>query len=101
MDLWQFYMLLIGVLIAIGSYCLIARRNLIQLIIGLEVIAKAVTLAFVLAGHLQGNEQIAQSIVITIILIEAIIAAVAISLIVVANRHSGSLDMDVFRRLRG
>jgi len=101
MDLWQFYMLLIVVLLAIGVYCLIARRNLIQLIIGLEVIAKAVTLMFVLAGSLQSNEQIAQSIVITIILIEAIIAAVAISLIVVANRHAGSLDMDIFRRLRG
>ena len=101
MDLWQFYMLLIVVLIGIGVYCLIARRNIIQLVIGLEVIAKAVTLSFVLAGFLQGNEQIAQSIVITIILIEAIIAAVAISLIVVANRHAGSLDMDIFRKLKG
>ena len=101
MDLWQFYMLMIVVLIGIGVYCLIARRNMIQLLIGLEVIAKAVTLSFILAGYLQGNEQIAQSVVITIILIEAIIAAVAISLIVVANRHSGSLDMDLFRKLRG
>jgi len=50
---------------------------------------------------MQGNEQISQSIVITIILIEAIIAAVAISLIVVANRHAGSLDIDIFRRLQG
>lgn len=101
MDLWQFYMLAIVVLIGIGVYCLIARRNIIQLVIGLEVIAKAVTLSFVLGGFFQGNEQIAQSIVITIILIEAIIAAVAISLIVVANRHAGSLDMDIFRKLRG
>ena len=101
MDLWQFYMVIIVVLIGIGVYCLIARRNIIQLIIGLEVIAKAVTLSFVVAGFFQGNEQIAQSIVITIILIEAIIAAVAISLIVVANRHAGSLDMDIFRKLKG
>ena len=94
-------MLLIVILLAVGIYCLIARKNLIQLIIGLEVIAKAVTLLFVLGGFLQGNEQISQSIVITIILIEAIVAAVAISLIVVANRHADSLDIDLFRRLRG
>ena len=94
-------MLAIVILIGIGVYCLIARRNIIQLVIGLEVIAKAVTLSFILAGHFQGNEQIAQSIVITIILIEAIIAAVAISLIVVAYRKAGSLDMDIFRKLRG
>ena len=101
MDLWQLYMVIIIVLIGVGVYCLVARRNIIQLVIGLEVIAKAVTLSFILAGHLQGNQQIAQSIVITIILIEAIIAAVAISLIVAANRKAGSLDMDIFRKLRG
>ena len=101
MDQWQLYMLLVIVLLGIGIYCLIARRNLIQLIIGLEVIAKAVTLLFILGGSMQGNEQISQSIVITIILIEAIVAAVAISLIVVANRHAGSLDIDIFRRLQG
>jgi len=101
MNLWQLYMLAIIILLGIGIYCLIARKNIIQVVIGLEVIAKAVTLSFVLAGFLQGNEQIAQAIVITIILIEVIIAAVALSLIVNAYRHTGSLDIDDLRRLRG
>ena len=101
MTLWQLYMLAIIVLIGIGVYCLLARRNLIQLLIGIEVIAKGVTLSFILAGFFQGNEQIAQAIVITIILIEVITIAVAMSLIVVAQRHTGSLDIKDFRRLRG
>ena len=101
MNLWQLYMLAIIVLIGIGIYCLIARKNLIQLLIGIEVIAKGVTLSFILAGFFQGNEHIAQAIVITIILIEAITAAVAMSLIVVGYRHTGSLDIKDFRRLRG
>jgi len=101
MNLWQLYMLAIIVLIGIGIYCLIARKNLIQLLIGIEVIAKGVTLSFILAGFFQGNEHIAQAIVITIILIEAITAAVAMSLIVIAHRHTGSVDVKDFRRLRG
>ena len=101
MTLWQFYMLAILILIGIGIYCLLARRNIIQLLIGIEVIAKGVTLSFILAGFFQGNEHMAQAIVITIIFIEVITAAIALSLIVVARRHSGSLDVKDFRRLWG
>ncbi len=101
MSLWQFYMLAILVLIGIGIYCIVSKRNIIQLLIGIEVIAKGVTLSFILAGFFQGNGYIAQAIVITIILIEAITAAIAMSLIVVAHRHTGSLDIKSLRRLWG
>lgn len=101
MNMWQLYIAAIVVLIGIGIYCLIGRRNLIQLIIGVEIIAKAVSLIFILAGHLQGNEQIAQAIVITIILIEAVSTAVAMSLVVAAYRHTRSLDINILKRLRG
>jgi len=101
MDLWQFFMAAVFILIGIGIYCLIARRNIIQLIIGLEVIAKGVTLSFILGGYVLNNEQIAQAIVITVILIEVITAAVAMSLIVVARRNTGSLDIKDLKRLWG
>ena len=101
MNLWQLYMVAIVVLIGIGVYCLLARRNTIQLLIGIEVIAKGVTLSFILGGFFQGNEQIAQAIVITIILVEVITMAVAMSLAVMAHRHTGSLDIKDLRRLRG
>jgi len=94
-------MVAIVVLIGIGVYCLLARRNIIQLLIGIEVIAKGVTLSFILGGFFQGNEQIAQAIVITIILIEVITMAVAMSLAVMSHRHTGSLDIKDLRRLRG
>ena len=101
MNLGHLYIVLIIALLGIGIYCLLSRRNLIQLIIGIEIIAKAICLSFILAGHLQGNEQIAQAIVITIIVIEAITAAVVMSLIVAAYRRTGSLNLRDFRRLRG
>ena len=101
MDSWQVYLVAVIALVGIGVYCLVARRNLIQLLIGIEVIAKGVTLSFILAGYLQGNEQIAQAITITVILVEVITAAIAMSLIVVAQRHTGSLDIHDLRKLKG
>ena len=101
MDSWQVYMVGVIALVGIGVYCLVARRNLIQLLIGIEVIAKGVTLSFILAGSIQGNEQIAQAITITIILVEVVTAAIAMSLIVLAQRHTGSLDIQDLRKLKG
>jgi NADH-quinone oxidoreductase subunit K len=101
MNQWQVYTAAVLILLGIGIFCLISRRNLIQLIIGIEVMAKAVCLSFILAGALQGNEQIAQAIVVTIILIEAVSTAVALALIVGAYRHTGSLDVNILKRLRG
>ena len=101
MNMWQLYMLAIIVLIGVGIYCLVAKKNIIQLLIGLEIIAKGVTLSFILAGFFQGNEQIAQAIVITIIVIEAITAAVAMALIVRTYRNTGSLDINDIKKLRG
>lgn len=101
MDLWQLYMVAVLVLIGIGIYCLVARRNIVQVLVGIEVIAKGVTLSFIVAGFSQGNEHLAQAIVVTIILIEVITAAVAMSLIVAAHRNTGSLDIKDFKRLWG
>jgi NADH-quinone oxidoreductase subunit K len=100
MNLWQLYMLAVIILIGIGVYCLLTRRNLIQLLIGIDVIAKGVTLSFILGGFLQGNQQIAQAVVISIILVEVISMGVVMSLIVVAQRKNGSLDIKDFRKLR-
>ena len=101
MNLWDLYILGVVVLLGMGIYCLVSQRNLIQLIIGIEIIAKAATLSFILAGYVQENEQIAQSIAITIVLIEAISTAVVLSLIVTCHRHTGTLDVNVLKRLRG
>lgn len=101
MNVAQIYIFASIVLIGIGVYCLVARKNVIQLLIGIEIIAKGVTISFVLGGFLQGNEQIAQAIVITIILIEVITAVIIMSLIVKVFHKTGSLDIKNLRKLKG
>ncbi|RLG71531.1 MAG: hypothetical protein DRO11_04270 [Methanobacteriota archaeon] len=89
------------IVFSIGFYCLISKTNLIRIVIGIEVMAKAVTLNFVYVANHIGDTALGQAMVITIILIEVIVAAVALSLVVGSYRHTGSLTIEALRRLRG
>jgi len=89
------------VLVFLGLYAAITRRNLLQLIIGLELMARGVTLVIILAGMAQQSLAVAQAMVITAILIETVTVAIALSLVVAAYQHNNSLSTESLRRLRG
>ena len=89
------------VLVSLGLYAAITRRNLLQLIIGLELMARGVTLVIILAGMAQQSLAVAQAMVITAILIETVTVAIALSLVVAAYKHNNSLSTESLRRLRG
>jgi len=88
-------------LVLIGLYATITRRNLLQLVIGVELMARGVSLIFILAGVAQDSLPVAQAIVITSILIEAVTVAIALSLVVAAYQHNNSLSLESLRRLKG
>ena len=69
-----------GALFAIGLMCLIARSNLVKMVIGLEILGKGVSLVFVTAGYLNGDVAMSQAVVFTLIIIEAVVAGVALLL---------------------
>jgi multicomponent Na+:H+ antiporter subunit C len=101
--MWSVYWSVVILLFCLGIYTLIFRHNLIHLIIGIEVMAKALCLG-VLVGAFQhggGVFSVGQAIVITIILIEVATTAIALSLVVAANRHTGSIDIAQLRQLKG
>jgi|LSQX01.2.fsa_nt_gb NADH-quinone oxidoreductase subunit K len=88
-------------LVAIGLYATITRTNLLQIIIGLEIMARGISLVFILGGAQSGSLAAAQSVVITVILIEAVTVAIALSLVVAAYHHNKSLSISALRRLKG
>ena len=92
----QLNMLAAAVLLFLGLYCLVSKRNLIKSIIGIEIMAKGALLSFIATG---GGS--IQSVVIIVIAIDAVIAAVALSIIVNAWKHTGSLSIDRLTKLRG
>jgi NADH:ubiquinone oxidoreductase subunit K len=91
--------LYLGFAIAIlflGIYCIMTKKNIIKSAIGISIMVKGGSLSFLVAGGTT-----AQVAVVLIIIVDAIVAAVLLSMAVNVYRHTGSLDFDALRRLWG
>jgi multisubunit Na+/H+ antiporter MnhC subunit len=90
-------------LYALGIYCMITKRNLIKLTIGIEILLSAANLnlmvfsAFRVPGFV---DPLPQALVILSIIIGAAVAAVALSLVINIYRHYGTLDVRKMRKLK-
>jgi len=100
-DLFSGYFILSLVIFLLGLFCIISKRNLIQIVIGVEIMGKAVILNFITAGFYQNNSGVAQAIVLTAILIDAAIVAVILALIVNVFRLKKGVLADQIARLKG
>ena len=79
-------------LFAVGLAGLIGRADLIRMVIGLEFLGKGASLLLVTAGYAAGDTGVSQAVVFTLIAIEAVVAAVALALVILVKRTTGSLD---------
>jgi multisubunit Na+/H+ antiporter MnhC subunit len=100
-QLLSFYVAAIVLVALAGLYYLLVTTNLIRAIIGLELITKSLTVGLVLAGRLTGKVGIAQSLVITLIVVEVVIMVVAVGLILTGHRHTGQVDVRHLRNIKG
>ena len=88
-------LLLLGVaggLFALGLLGLMSRTNLIKMVLSLELLGKGVSLVFIVGGVLAGDVGTSQAIVFTLIVIEAVVAALALALVVLTKRVWRTLD---------
>jgi NADH:ubiquinone oxidoreductase subunit K len=91
--------LMIG-LLATGLYGLLVTRNLIKTLIALQLMSKAAILAFVLAGKANGQVNLGQSLAITIIVADTVVAVIGLTLAVQVQRRCGTLDLKQLSQLR-
>jgi NADH-quinone oxidoreductase subunit K len=82
-----------SLLFALGIFCLLVRRNLIMMLLGIEVMLNAGALAFV-AAALHFQQMDGQAIVIFILTVAATEVSVGLALIVALYRRTGSVDPD-------
>lgn len=82
-------------LLFLGIACILTQRNMIKAIIGLEIMSKGVLLSFIATGI-----GLAEALVVILILIDAVLVAVAMSIVIAAYRHYGSLDIEKLTELR-
>jgi multisubunit Na+/H+ antiporter MnhC subunit len=95
------YWVFIVPLIIAGVYCLVATRNFIRALIGLEIITKAVTLLIIVAGYASGRLALAQALVITLIVVEVVVISVAAGIVQRVFGLNESLDIRKTRNLKG
>jgi multisubunit Na+/H+ antiporter MnhC subunit len=88
-----------GALFATGLFCLVARSNLIKMVMGLELLGKGVSLLFVLGGYLGGDTGVSQAVVFTLIAIEAVVAGLALAFVILARRFWKTFDIASIPRL--
>lgn len=100
MTILQLSFAVIAILLGIGFYALLISRHLIKIIIGLQIMVKSAILAIVIAGDAAGQIEMAQSIALTVIVVDTIVAVLALALTVQIKRRTGKLDTLDLSRLR-
>ena len=93
------YLILSGVLFTIGTAGVFLRRNLITLLLSVEIMLNAVNLTFVAFGRQFGTVD-GQIIVFFVMTVAAAEAAVGLALIIGLFRHRESLNPEAFTTLK-
>ena len=95
-------MLIAGlVLILTGCFELIRTRHMLKIIIALELAIKAVSMFIVLGGWLNGNMPVAESFVVSIIVLEVVVATVLSGIAISIYHKHGNMDIRSLRNLKG
>jgi multicomponent Na+:H+ antiporter subunit C len=103
-------------LFSIGLYCVLRKRNIIKIIVGLGIIEYAVNLFFVLLGYKSHGrapilardqaiinmvDPIPQALVLTSIVIGLAVTALIVAIAIRIYEKYGTFDITKIRRLRG
>lgn len=88
-------------LLGIGLYGLLVSRNLLKIVIALQLLGKAAILALVMGGWVSGQVNLSQSLAATVIVADTMVAVVGLALVVQVKHRFGTLDVGELSRLRG
>jgi len=91
-------LLVAGIIFALGVFCAVVRRNLIMIVLGIEIMLNAVSIVFVGAA-LRWNDLDGQTFVLFILAVAATEVSVGLAIIVYAFRRTGSFDPSNFNLL--
>lgn len=88
-------------LFVLGLLCLLTQRHVIKQVFGLKIMLQGAALGLLEAGRRHQDFHLAQGMVISALIVETVVIAVALALIVNIVRHYPSGDIDDLDRLRG
>ena len=92
-------LLLAGIIFSLGLGCVVARRNLIMILVGVEVMMNAAAIAFV-AAALRWQLMEGHAFLLFILAVASAEVSVGLALVVSVYRRTGSLDPDRYNILK-
>ena len=95
----NYYLILSGILFSIGTAGVFLRRNLITVLLSIEIMLNAVNITFVAAGRHLGTVD-GQIIVFFVMTVAAAEAAVGLAVVIALFRHKETLNPDAFTSLK-
>jgi NADH-quinone oxidoreductase subunit K len=93
------YLIVSAILFALGTAGVFMRRNVITILLSVEIMLNAVNLTFVAFGRDAGDVN-GQIIVFFVMTVAAAEAAVGLALVIALFRHRESLNPDAFTSLK-
>ena len=93
------YLILSGMLFSIGTAGVFLRRNLITVLLSIEIMLNAVNLTFVAVGCYLGSVD-GQIITFFVMTVAAAEAAVGLALVIALFRHRETLSPDAYTSLK-
>ncbi len=93
------YLIVSAILFAIGTAGVFLRKNLITILLSIEIMLNAVNLTFVAFGRSLGTVD-GQIITFFVMTVAAAEAAVGLAIIIALYRHRESLNPDTFSSLK-
>lgn len=87
-------LVLSGIVFLVGMFALLSRRNLIMMLLGVEIMLNAAAIAFVGAA-LRWQDMEGHSVVLFIIAVAATEVSIGLAMIVRAHRRTGSVDPEI------
>jgi NADH-quinone oxidoreductase subunit K len=92
------YIILSMTLLAIGVYCLLAKRQLLKVLISIELVAIAATMNFVLLASLQ-SKALGEAFLILAFSTDTCVTAIILALLIVMSKKHKIYDIDTLSEL--
>jgi len=94
------FLVLSGLLFALGLYAIITRRNAIMVLMGIELVLNAANINFVAFARYIASSFDGQVVAIFVIILAAAEAAIALAIVLNIYQNFNTLNVDEVNRLK-
>ena len=96
------FLVSVGLMFVIGLYCLMVKRDMVRILIGVEILFNAANLCFItLSTQTPGFvDPYAHSMVMTAIVLDGTVISVGLAMVMNVYKHYKTIDIRKLRRLK-